>query len=332
MKAGERLSAAPCGLCGGTEREVLATRGRGMAPLTTVVCCGCGLVSHHPLPDPAEVAAFYAEHYRVAYKGGFEPKPKHALRALRGAMARARRLAPHLPPGAAVLDVGASSGEFTHVMARAGFAARGVEPNRGYAEFARRTYGVPIIEGGMEAVAAEPASLNLVTLNHVLEHLADPWDALRRIHGWLAPDGLLFLEVPNLSGVRKQAANTFHQAHIWNFTPETLALLAWQAGFVPRAGETLADTSLVLRKRRAEDPAPEGTGPALAARLARQVRTQQSPLAYLLSGAPFTRRWHRLRRNLEERRALRGHATLQDLAETLIRQAGLGAGSWPAAR
>jgi SAM-dependent methyltransferase len=321
MKIGARFEASPCRLCGGAERQVLATRGRGLEPLTTVVCRGCGLVSHHPLPEPADVAAFYATRYRVAYKGGWEPKRKHALRALRGAIARAGRLAPLLQPGSRVLDVGASSGEFTYVMQRAGFVARGIEPNLGYADFARRTYGVAVETGGLDDVRIAPASLDLVTLNHVLEHLADPWAALRRLGSWLAPGGLLFIEVPNLTGVRKQATNTFHTAHIWNFTPETLALLAWQEGFAALMQADLAGTSIVLRRRRLGDTAPAGADAALAERLARQVATTGGALPYLLSGAPITRRVSRLRRNIEERVVCARYATVRGMADAILEAA-----------
>jgi SAM-dependent methyltransferase len=318
MHQGQIFSSVPCRACSEAERQVIATQGRGHEPLTTVVCRGCGLVSHHPLPDPAELAAFYAKDYRVAYKGGFEPKRKHSLRALRGAMARAERLLPFLGAGRRVLDIGASSGEFVYVMARHGFQASGIEPNHAYADFARRSYGVAVSTGGFEEAVLGEASLDLVTMNHVLEHVGDPWAALRRIHGWLAQDGLLFLEVPNLSTTRKQAANIFHRAHIWNFTPETLLLVAWQCGFVALPGENLQHTSIILRKRREDDLPPRGTGPALAEQLARQVTVEASPLAYLLSGAPFTRRIARLRRNIDEWRVCRRHASVRDMAEALL--------------
>ncbi|MCA3279408.1 MAG: class I SAM-dependent methyltransferase [Roseomonas sp.] len=318
MQTGQRFSAEACGLCDSMDREVLATRGRGHQPLTTAVCRGCGLVSHHPLPSAAEMAAFYAKEYRVAYKGGFEPKRKHSLRALRGAMSRARRLMPFLHRGGHILDIGASSGEFVYVMTRSGLDARGIEPNEAYADFARQSYGVAMQTGGFEQAAPEQASLDLVTMNHVLEHVADPWQALRRIHAWLAEDGVLFLEVPNLSATHKQVSNIFHRAHIWNFTPETLLLLAWQCGFVPMEGEDTRRTSVIFRKCRDGDAAPIGAGPALAESLVRQMETEAQPIAYLVSGKPFTRRWARLRRNIGEWLICRRHASVRDMADALV--------------
>ena len=315
MHPDDSIVAGPCPVCDGHVRAILARGGRDDPSLTTVVCLGCGMVSHHPLPDPAAVAAYYAREYRLAHKGAVEPKPKHVLRALRGAVARARRLAPLLPPGARVLDIGASSGEFTHVMARSGFQAVGMEPNRGYAAFARRSYAAVVHEGGYEAAPDVPGGYHLITLNHVLEHLPDPGAALARFHAMLAPEGLLFLEVPNLLGVQKRAATLFHTAHIWNFTPHTLAGLAARHGFAPLPGEDLAETSLVFRRLPAPCPLPPD--PALAARLRLQVARHQGTLAYVLSGTAFRRRWHRLCRALEEWRTLRRHGSTRALAQAL---------------
>jgi SAM-dependent methyltransferase len=214
-----------------------------------------------------------------------------------------------------VLDIGASSGEFTHVMARGGFQATGMEPNQGYAAFARRTYGAAIHEGGYEAAPEVQGGYHLITLNHVLEHLPDPAAALARFHALLAPEGLLFLEVPNLLGVQKRAATLFHTAHIWNFTPQTLAGLAARHGFAPLAGQDLAETSLVFRRMAAPCPLPPD--PALATRLLRQVAEHQGTMAYILSGTAFRRRWQRLCRSLEEWRTLRRHGSIPALAQAI---------------
>ena len=318
MKIGQTMSASPCRLCGTEQRQLVGDRGRGGAALATVICRGCGLVSHAELPDEAAVAAFYASRYRLEYKGDFVPRRKHALRALRGAKARARRLAPLLPERARVLDIGASSGEFTFAMAEAGFVASGLEPNWGYADFARREYGVNIREGGWDSPEFPREKLHLVTLNHVLEHLTDPWAALRRLHAALEPDGLLFIEVPNLAGLRKQISNSFHQAHIWNFTPQTLVALAWQAGFVPRAGENTGSTSIIFRLRRAEDAPPTGADAAHAQSLITQMAERQNSLSYMTSAAPVTRRWHRLLRNINEHWTTWRHASIRAMADALL--------------
>jgi 2-polyprenyl-3-methyl-5-hydroxy-6-metoxy-1,4-benzoquinol methylase len=321
MNIGDCAAADACMVCGHDEREIVATRGRGFASLATALCTGCGLVSHHPLPTAHDVHAFYARKYRVEYKGGWEPKRKHALRAIRGAVARAKRLAPFVPTGGRVLDIGASSGEFTYVMNRVGCAAMGIEPNEGYAAFARRTYGVDILNAPLEEAEFSAGAFHLITLNHVFEHLVDPLAALALIRRWLADDGVLFVEVPNLEGVRKQVYNTFHFAHIWNFTPLTLTKVLKIAGFSPMAPNAGHGTSLVFMR---QTPTPAGIAhrdPDHGALLIQQMRNEQSFASYVLSGAPFARRWHRLQRNLDERAVVRRYASVRAMADAVIDEA-----------
>lgn len=321
MRIGERVQDKACLVCASEEREIVATLGRGFVPLTTGICPGCGLVSHAPLPDAAEVHAFYAQKYRVDYKGGYEPKRKHSLRAIRGAVARAKRLAPYLPVGARVLDIGASSGEFTYAMTRAGLAATGIEPNQGYAAFARRAYSVDIINAPLEEVDLADSSFDLITLNHVFEHLVDPLKSLTTIRRWLKPNGVLFIEVPNLAGVRKQVINTFHYAHIWNFTPETLIAVLHKAGFAPLPDQIGTSTSLVFAKVASAEPSDPVKFSGAAERIKAQIRNEQSFLSYVLSGAPFARRWARLNRNIDELRTTKRFATVRDMADAIIDQA-----------
>jgi SAM-dependent methyltransferase len=326
MNIGDRVEASPCMVCGETERQIVANLGRGFTPLTTAICPGCGLVSHHPLPSPEDIQAFYASKYRVAYKGAWEPKPKHTLRAIRGAVSRAQRLAAHLPAHARVLDVGASSGEFTYAMSRSGFRAVGVEPNQGYAAFAQKTYGVDVLNGPLETAGFGSDAFELIHLNHVFEHLSDPLGALAIFSRWLAPGGLLFLEVPNLLGVRKQAMNTFHYAHIWNFTPQTLLAVTDKGGFNPVAGEDLNSTSIVFRKTSPPRPDLRLPQPGLRDRLVRQIHTEQNTLEYFLSGAPLTRRWNRLRRNIDEFETVRTFKTVREMANAVIEAGKIRAG------
>lgn len=321
MRIGDRTVTTDCMICGQKDREVVATIGRGHQPLTTVICLGCGMVNHDPLPDAASVREFYAKRYRLAYKGAWEPKRKHSVRALHGAAARARRLAAHAPPGARVLDVGASAGEFTYIMGRSGYVATGLEPNEGYAAFARRTYGVDIVNAPLEETVFARGAFDLITLNHVFEHLVDPLSALKQLDQWLAEDGLLFIEVPNLQGVRKQVSNTFHYAHIWNFTPFTLKAVLSKAGFVPLPDQDLNTTSLVFARNRTQSSNTPQAAPELAQELIKQMREKQNFFAYVQSGAPFTRRWRRLTRSVDEALTVSRFSSVRDIAEHILAHA-----------
>ena len=324
MRIGDALTTAPCILCHDTGRHVVATTGRGMTPLVTVICDGCGLVSHDPIPTSEELERFYGERYRMAYKGRWAPKPKHSLRAQRSAVLRAARLAPLIAPGARVLDIGASSGEFVYMMGQLGFGAAGIEPNAGYRAFGIEAYGVDVTDRRLEPQAFGAGVFDLITLNHVFEHLADPVAVLGAISHWLAPEGLLFIEVPNIVGVAKQRANLFHYAHIWNFAPHTLKGLLARAGFAPVPGENLDGTSLVFARTRVAGGMQAAAGPDcwrnpdLVAALRRQLDEDQSGTAYLASGAPFRRRWARLLRNIDEITTARRYPGPRAMADAVL--------------
>jgi SAM-dependent methyltransferase len=70
-----------------------------------------------------------------------------------------------------------------------------------------------------------------VLLVHVIEHFNSPCRALQRIHGLLKPGGRLYVECPNFAAPFAFRNRMLHYAHIYNFTPWTLAAMAMRCGF-----------------------------------------------------------------------------------------------------
>jgi SAM-dependent methyltransferase len=148
---------------------------------------------------------------------------------------RLRRLERLARPGGRLLDAGAGQGRFVARARAAGYEAFGIEPSaRGVARAAAR--GVVLEPVGMEEAEIASASLDAVSLWHVLEHLEDPGAALRRIGAWLRPGGGLLVGVPNLSSwqARIGGERWYHldvPRHRTHFTAKGVVLLLERSGF-----------------------------------------------------------------------------------------------------
>lgn len=117
--------------------------------------------------------------------------------------ARTQRSEVHdlLPSSArSFLDVGCSDGGFgAWLKARDPSATVwGVEVDPTRATVARRACDEVVVGAYPGALAQVPRTFDCVTFNHVLEHLEDPWGALRRTHTVIAPGGCVVAVIPNV--------------------------------------------------------------------------------------------------------------------------------------
>lgn len=293
-----------CALCESSSASVVGTRGRDGAALRTVACTGCGLVWADPRPH--DTRQFYEEDYRRAYKNAFEPRPKHVLRAGRVALDRWSRIRSLLQPGMRVLDVGSGGGEFSYLLAKLGHRVTGVEPNIGYAEYSRREYGLHILRGFIGEVALEPASRDLVTIWHVLEHTENPRAVLTRLREVLVPGGTLVVEVPNIEATCQSPRSTYHAAHLYHFNVATLKELAHRCGLPALRHELSADggnLTMVFRAEGKPAAAVQGGIPGNHMRVT-AVLAGHRPWRHALRPATWTRTLRRLAGALDERLAL----------------------------
>lgn len=330
------VAAIACELCAGTSVSVIGERSRSGAPLRTVACHGCGLVWSDPRPH--DVRTFYESAYRVEYKGTFEPRPKHVLRAGQVALARLESIRPWLKGRMRVLDVGSGGGEFAYLLKTLGHDVQGVEPNRGYAGYAAGQYGLDVSIGFIDDVDLPEARYDLITLWHVLEHTEHPGAVLRRLRRALVPGGTLVVEVPNVEATCQSPSSTFHEAHLYNFNAPTLTGLARKVGLTACASRLSTDGGNLCVVFR---PSPEGEAsadadwriPGNCQRVERIVAAHQGA-AHWISAHPYRRLGGRLARSAAEwlatRVELTGKARLDRLYAKALGRAGEGRsrGTW----
>lgn len=293
-----------CPLCTGSDLVRVGNKDRHGEPLATDLCRTCGHVFTNPQPTEDELSRFYADDYRASYKGVLTPKPKHIYRAGLRAMERYVRVQTFLKPHSSVLDIGSGGGEFTYLMTKAGHTARGIEPNSGYAEFAKSEYAIDIQVGSVLDTLEEGDKWDVITLHHVLEHLADPVSALRRLSNGLSDEGVFVIEVPNVEARYHGPRRRFHFAHLHTFSCEGLTHTARLAGLSihdlclqPHTGHI----NVVLSKASNQDVDVDSS---VAARIEQHLKTD-TPTRDFFTTRPYSRLWANLIRPLRERWALR---------------------------
>jgi len=295
----------PCDLCGGSDVSVLATRSRSGAPLRTVICRSCGLVWSDPRPHDAR--QFYEADYRVEYKGTYEPRPKHILRAGRVALSRLGKIEALLDGRKRILDVGSGGGEVAYLLSRLGHDVRGIEPNRGYAEYSIREYGLAINVGFLQDVALPAESFDIITMWHALEHTESPSSILDCLRRALRSDGTVVVEVPSVEATCQSPKSMFHEAHLYNFNVASLRGVAEKVG-LQEVGHTISpdggNITIWLRGHPSRLGPPKGTPiPGNCARISGIV-SRHTDLRHFATRHPYVRAWERLRRSLNEQREI----------------------------
>jgi 2-polyprenyl-3-methyl-5-hydroxy-6-metoxy-1,4-benzoquinol methylase len=286
---------AACNLCGSDTTLDICGKDRRWKKLGTVVCAECGLMRTQPMPNDTELEAYYRSEYRADYQMASSVPPRfHTTRSMRDARARLARLDPYIQPGRRVLDFGCGSGEFLKLAQDRGCTVLGIEPGEVFARYARDTHGIDVINAPWQAVDLPDGQFDLITSNHVIEHLRAPVDAIGAMARWLAPGGALFLSVPDMRPNDRPAFERFHFAHVHGFVPATLQAAAGRHGLVPIDGESLTDTTAIFRHAHADEIAAPRPPPGLARALA-DGYPDASIADYVLSGRYFRAAGRRFR-------------------------------------
>lgn len=233
-----------CPVCSGTRRELLSygydyeleTCGNRWQFWR---CSTCASVWLDPRPDVAALPVIYPPHYYA-----YNMSQNISSLALKGkAWLDRRKFAGILKqtprePGS-FLDIGCGDGRYLEL-----FAERGLPRDRIYGlELSAETVdalsarGFQVFHRRVEDCVEIPGqSIDLATMFHVIEHVADPVEVIRRIASWLKPGGVLAIETPNTSAwdarlFRKTFWGGYHIPRHWTlFDEKSIAELCARGG------------------------------------------------------------------------------------------------------
>jgi SAM-dependent methyltransferase len=259
------LEAVPCPLCGAREVDTLgwlhdvALGVPGRFPLAR--CRRCGLLQQNPRVREDQLERAYPDDYPPHTRDAEMPRIlrhdgpsvhwalarwlgyRHLDVRDPGARARAwarlhrRKIQDNFPPWLGqgrLLDVGCANGRFLNRMKIVGWGVAGVEIDPVAAAKAKAVTPDVFVGDPVDAPFAS-ASFDVITSFHVVEHLTRPLAALTRMLAWLAPGGLMIVEVPNAGGVGGRMFGRYWSGldfprHLTHFTPATMAAMVERAG------------------------------------------------------------------------------------------------------
>jgi len=135
-----------------------------------------------------------------------------------------------------LLDVGCGWGAFLLGAKENGFAPYGIEITRKAVRYANEQLQIPVVNTQFLDTALVPNSVQVLTMNHVLEHLPQPRQALTKAFEILRPDGLFCGIVPNIDSFcsRRQGDQWYWldpNYHYVHYSPATLRAHLEAAGF-----------------------------------------------------------------------------------------------------
>jgi 2-polyprenyl-3-methyl-5-hydroxy-6-metoxy-1,4-benzoquinol methylase len=237
--AREELVVVDCPLCGSDERTRIYQE-HGAVGVSR--CAACSLIYTSPrLKSPEEVywgksETYYAE-ARLVFEGkaGHHRDPNYLEE-----LALIRR---HKPAGR-FLDVGCNMGMLLRHVRRMGWDAVGVEPSPSLSRLAIEGFHLDVHNCFLHELPDHLAgSFDVIALSDVLEHIGDPLAFLTQAEKFLAPDGILYIKVPNarwnvfkqamlrLAGKAPKQGVWDSYEHVVHYTDRTLRSMLEKAGF-----------------------------------------------------------------------------------------------------
>lgn len=134
------------------------------------------------------------------------------------------------------LDIGCGNGTFLSFLKAHGWQVNGIEISEAAAKVAKEHFDIDVYIGNVRDAPFDDKSFDFINMSHVLEHVYDPTEVLRKVRKLLRDDGTVYLEIPNYDSTSRRFFGEYWfpwetPRHLFMYSPSTIRRQIKAAGF-----------------------------------------------------------------------------------------------------
>lgn len=240
MKIEENLIVVEkCPICGSEAKKTFISANDHTVSKTDfqiVECGNCGFAYTSPRPAENELGKYYESEDYISHSNTSKGIISRLYQRVRKhTLGKKLKLVNREGKKGLLLDIGCGTGEFLNTVKQDGWKTIGIEPSPSARKQGIENYKLDVREESeLENLPAN--SFDVITMWHVMEHVAHPRERVQKLNELLKSDGVLIIAVPNRNSYdakfygAKWAAYDVPR-HLWHFRAQDMRKLVEQFGF-----------------------------------------------------------------------------------------------------
>ena len=224
-----------CLLCNYNKFEIISSKIRDSKNHKIIKCKKCNHIQIFPVPTINEDKKFYDKNLQdknINYFGGIKENRK---KSYEDTVRRTKMIKKYLKKSDKILEIGSGHGFFIESMYNNGYNITGIEISQEKRNLAKKITKAQILDIDINQNIPKMAKFNVIVLFHVLEHIVNPIEFLKKIRNLLTKNGKIIVEVPNsddlqLNNNQKYTEFYWQRAHIHYFNPKKLKFVFKKTG------------------------------------------------------------------------------------------------------